>query len=386
MVLFSKSGLKKLSVALALPLFAACSGMSPGMHFDSARMDESGSSSTADNGSAPVETKIKAITPALVRQEKEMRDKQASQDISKLVGKVKAYGIEAGDVLQIVVWDHPELTGAATVPAVAGVDPGANNTQQVGFTVDHDGLIQFPYAGNLKVSGMTEDQVQKLLTTKLAYYIQKPKVTVRIQNFRSKRVYIDGEVKNPGLQAINDIPMTLMEAINRAGGMLPTADQSRIVLTRSGSNYNINLPQLVQKGVNPAAIMLANGDVVRVVSREESKVFVSGEVTQPRALTMYNGRLTLNEALGESGGVNTLTGDARQVYVVRKSATDPIVYKLDAQAPGALATAEGFELQPKDIVYVAATPLANWHRTISQIFPGALTSAIGTVVSPLPAR
>ena len=132
--------------------------------------------------------------------------------------------------------------------------------------------------------------------------------------------------------------------------------------------------------------MLRDGDVLRVRSREESKVFVSGEVTQPRALPMYNGRLTLNEALGESGGINPLSGDARQVYVVRKSATDPIVYKLDAQAPGALATAEGFELQPKDIVYVAATPLANWHRTISQLFPGALTSAVGTVVSPLPAR
>jgi polysaccharide export outer membrane protein len=44
--------------------------------------------------------------------------------------------------------------------------------------------------------------------------------------------------------------------------------------------------------------------------------------------------------------------------------------------------AEGFELNPKDVVYVAATPLANWHRTISQIFPGALTGAVGAVANP----
>jgi polysaccharide export outer membrane protein len=378
----SISSLKKLIVAAAIPLFAACGGMSPGMHFDNARVDDADGPATAE---APVQTVIKPITPNLVKREREMREKQTSSDISKLVvNKVRPYGIEPGDVLSIVVWDHPELTGASTVPAVAGVDPGANNTQQVGFTVDHDGVIQFPYAGNLKVTGMSEDQVQKLLTTKLAHYIQKPKVTVRIQNYRSKRVYIDGEVKNPGLQAINDIPMTLTEALNRAGGMLPTADQSRISLTRGGATYHLNLPQMVQKGVNPSSIMLTNGDLVRVMSRDENKVFVSGEVIQPRALTMHNGKLTLNEALGESGGVNPLSGDSRQIYVVRKSATEPIVYKLDAQAPGALAVAEGFELQPKDIVYVAATPLANWHRTISQIFPGALSAAVGTVVAPTP--
>jgi polysaccharide export outer membrane protein len=352
------------------------------MHFDNARTDDAPASDEA----VTVPTVIKPITPQLVRLEKAVRDKQTSQDISKLVGRAKPYGIEAGDILSIVVWDHPELTGAAMVapgPAIAGVDPGTAAAPPTGFVVDHEGMVQFPYAGELKVAGLTEDQARILLTSKLAYYIQKPKVTLRIQSYRSKRIYIDGEVKAPGLQAINDIPMTLIEALNRAGGMLPAADQSRIVLTRAGETYQINLPQLVQNGVNPATIMLANGDVVRVVSRDESKVFVSGEVTQPRALTMHNGRLTLNEALGESGGINPLSGDSRQVYVVRKSTTDPIVYRLDAQAPGALATAEGFELQPKDIVYVAATPLANWHRTISQILPGALSSAVGAVVSPV---
>jgi polysaccharide export outer membrane protein len=176
--------------------------------------------------------------------------------------------------------------------------------------------------------------------------------------------------------------MTLIEAINRAGGLLPTADQSQMALIRQGVTYPINLPQLVQKGVNPASIMMVNGDVLRVLSRDESKVFISGEVTQPRALTMHNGRLTLNEALGESGGVNPISGDASQIYVVRKSSTQPMVYRLDAKAPGALAMAESFELNPKDVVYVAATPLANWHRTISQIFPEALSGALGAVARP----
>jgi polysaccharide export outer membrane protein len=107
-------------------------------------------------------------------------------------------------------------------------------------------------------------------------------------------------------------------------------------------------------------------------------VFVAGEVMRPIALPMYNGRLTLNEALGESGGISPTSGDSSQIYVVRKSGTDQVVYQLDGRKPGALAMAEGFELNPKDLVYVAATPLANWHRAISLIFPSALSGAVGT--------
>lgn len=379
MTLFSGYSLKNWSVLLVLPWLVACAnGGAPRFANIASESDTAAANAEYDEADMVVPV-VKPITRKLVRMEQTERERQAAQDISRLIGQAKAYGIESGDILSIVVWDHPELTNASMVTpvaAIAGVDPGTQAAPPTGFVVDHQGIIQFPYAGSLKVAGLTEDQARQLLTNKLAHYINKPKVTLRVQSYRSKRIYIDGEVKEPGLQAINDIPMTLIEALNRAGGLLPTADQSRITLSRSGANYQINLPQLVQRGINPASIMLVSGDVLRVTSREESKVFVSGEVNAPRALTMHNGRLTLNEALGESGGINPLSGDASQVYVVRKSEKEPIVYRLDAQAPGAMAVAEGFELHPKDVIYVAATPLTNWHRTISQILPGALSSAV----------
>lgn len=382
MNVFSKTHLKKWSLIVLMPWLGACTSVAPGMQFSGTSASGITDTSVPEGTVTP---QLRAITPQLLKLEKEQRERQSSQDITSLVARAKPYSIESGDILSIVVWDHPELAGGAAggVQAIAGVDPVASTTPSPGFVVDHEGMVQFPYAGNLKLAGLTEEQARSLLTTKLAYYINKPKVTLRVQSYRSKRIYIDGEVKLPGLQAINDIPMTLIEALNRAGGLLPTADQSQISLNRAGTSYRINLPQLVQKGVNPASIMLANGDVVRVMSRDESKIFVSGEVTTPKALTMHNGRLTLNEALGESGGINPLSGDSSQVYVVRKSATQPIVYQLDAKAPGALAMAEGFELYPKDVVYVAATPLANWHRTISQILPSALSGAVSAVANPL---
>ncbi|MES2742451.1 MAG: polysaccharide biosynthesis/export family protein [Pseudomonadota bacterium] len=324
---------------------------------------------------------VKLITQQLVDTEKRQREQRVSQDIGPLTAaRAAPYTIDPGDILAIVVWDHPELAGAVMVGEGQGSRSGAEAAvaalPPAGFVVDHDGKVQFPYAGVLKLAGLTEEQARDLLTNRLAVYINKPHVTLRVQAYRSKRIYVDGEVKQPGLHAINDIPMTLVEALNRAGGALPSADQSRIVVERDGSSYRIDLQRLMQKGVNLAAVLLRHGDVVRVPSRDESKVFVSGEVQAPKALTMHNGRLTLNEAMGESGGISPL-GDGRQVYVVRRGVAGAQVYRLDARQPGALAMAEEFELSPKDVVYVAASPLANWHRGVSLLFPGALTSAIG---------
>jgi polysaccharide export outer membrane protein len=372
--------IRKLRLWLFLPallLFSALSGCANPVAYTAVNRTNTGN----QNSASPIPTAT-LITADLIKEQRELRDRQIGQDISQLSVTPTQYVIDAGDVLSIVVWDHPELANATRAPQSAGIsgsDPDTSTTPAAGFIVDYDGMVHFPHAGGLKVAGLTEEQARSLLTTQLARYINQPKVSLRVQSYRSKRVYVDGEVKLPGLQAINDIPMTLIEAINRAGGFLPTGDQSQIMLNRAGTIYRLSFLRLLQKGINPADIMLVNGDVVRVLSRDESKVFVSGEVTVPRALIMHNGHLTLNEALGESGGINVTTGDGRQIYVVRKTTKEPVVYQLDATLPSAMATAEDFELDPKDVVYVAPNGLANWHRGISLLFPSALSSVTGPV-------
>lgn len=369
MGIFRKYFQQKLWSAALLLLCSACSSFSPAAH-----MSRSGDD---DSGATP---EVKLITNSLVKEQRKEREQQVGQSLKDLVAPATPYVIDSGDILSIVVWGHPELaTAVMTVqtPALSAAEVAAAIAPPSGFVVDHEGMLQFPFAGTISVRGLTEEQARDLLVSKISRYINKPNVTLRVQAYRSKRIYVDGEVKAPGLQAITDIPMTLIEGINRAGGLLPTADQSRILVMRGGAKYAVNLPKMVQTGVDPASIMLMPGDVVRVLSRDERKVFVAGEVTSPKSLTMHNGSLTLNEALGESGGVNPTTGDSRRIYVVRKSSKEPVVYQLDAGSPGAMAIAELFELDAKDLVYVAATPLTNWHRTISLLFPNALSTAVG---------
>jgi polysaccharide export outer membrane protein len=353
--------LKRCGCVALISLVAACSNMEPGMRLNSA----------AANGATP---DIHTITPAVLEQQRAARDLDAAQQIKPLLGEARPYLIGPGDLLSILVWDHPELNIAAT-GAQALSSSGAQSP--AAFVVDQQGMIQFPYVGTFQVAGLTELEARKLLAEKLVKSIKHPDLTLRVLAYRSKHIWVDGDVKTPGNQAIDDVPMTLQEGITRAGGFLPTADQSRIVVSRNGVNYQINLPLLVKQGLQLTRVMLAPNDLVRVPSRDEGKVFVLGEVNAPKALIMNNGKLTLAEALGEAGGLSQLTSSARQVYVVRNaSESTPIVYNLDGSSPVALAMAEGFYLNPHDVVYVDASGLARWNRVISLILPTASAASL----------
>jgi polysaccharide export outer membrane protein len=221
------------------------------------------------------------------------------------------------------------------------------------------------------------------LAQQLGKTFRDPQVTVRVASFRAKQVYLEGEVHTPGSQSINDIPMTLYDAIGRAGGFSATADQSRIVLVRDGVERRINLTEMAEHGQNPSRIVLRNGDLVRVMPRDESGVFVMGEVNKPvTALPMRDGRLTLSDALAQAGSLNANTADAAQLYVIRGAQDEkPQVFHLDAKSPVAMLLANQFELKPKDVVYVDGNGLVRFSRVLGLLLPAVnagLTAAIAT--------
>ena len=245
----------------------------------------------------PPQGVITSITPALVRAQFESRPTTVGQDVQSLFGEPKPYTIGPGDIIGIVVYDHPELLPQSGAVIAQSIDPTGISSAP-GFIVSADGLVSFPYVGRIKVGGLTEIDASDLFEKRLARVFKDPQVTVRIQSFRSRRAYVEGEVRTPGTQIFTDIPMTLIEAINRAGGITPAGDRSSVTLMRNNQTTAINLMQMQEAGVNPGRIQLQSGDLITVRNRDESKVFVMGEISRPSALPMRNGRLSLNEALG----------------------------------------------------------------------------------------
>src|SRR5690554_5238052 len=348
---------------LASVVLAACS-MSPGTHMGS---PEDVNKALQEDG-AP-QGALKSITPELVRSYTNPDADRVRMQVSHLFGKAEPYRVGPGDILNIVVWNHPELAltpaGSASTAVVTGVNELGN-----GYNVGPDGTIQFPFTGTVRVAGLNEFQIRDRLAQRLSGYVNDPQITVRVQAYRSARVYVDGEVNTPGVQPINDIAMTLPEAINRAGGMTQEADRSSVTLTRNGVTTQIDLPLLARNQVDPSNILLKNGDLLRVGSRQDSKVYLLGDVFAPTAHVMHDGTVTLAQALGEAGGVNPESGNPRQIYVIRRGADgQPELYHLDASRPTAFVLAADFPLKPRDIVYVDPAPIVRWNRVISNLLP-----------------
>ncbi|WP_295981369.1 polysaccharide biosynthesis/export family protein [uncultured Variovorax sp.] len=331
-------------------------------------------STTGDSTASADSGKIIPITPDLIRSQIAQRPTAVPENIKRLFTAAPVYTIGPGDVVGIIVYDHPELLPNAGAVIAQQSDP-TGVTVAPGFIVDAKGEIFFPYIGRTKVQGLTESGASELIAQRIKSFIKDPQVTVRIQSFRSQRAYVQGEVRTPGLQIFTDVPMTLSEAISRAGSFTQAGDRAHITLTRGGVSTAINLPMLQALGADANGIPLRNGDIVNVGTREDSRVYVMGEVRAPSALQMRNnGRLTLNEALGDAGGPDLATSDPGQIYVVR-NAPDNLdvqqVFNLNAKNPVALALADRFELQPRDVVYVDRVPLVSWARVFSLILPAA---------------
>jgi polysaccharide biosynthesis/export protein len=365
---------------LALLLAQGCAVVTtPGFDYADARQRTSvtlGQYVPADPTNPP-EGVVIPITAALVQAEAKAAPRTIPPQVQALFAEPKPYTIGPSDVIGILVYDHPELLPNAGAVIAQSSDPTGISTAP-GFIVGADGQVFFPYIGRVKVAGLTESEASELFVNRLAKYIRNPQVTVRITSFRSRRAYVEGEVRSPGTQIFTDVPMTLPEAINRAGGITIAGDRSFVTLTRGDRTTVINLMELQDVGVSANHILLQNGDLVTVRNREDRKVYVMGEIVKPSALLMRNGRLSLNEALGEAGGPNLLTANTSQIYVIRNSGqSSPAIFHLNAGSPTALALADTFPLKARDVVYVDPVPLVSWNRIISLVLPSAQALNLG---------
>jgi polysaccharide export outer membrane protein len=170
-----------------------------------------------------------------------------SQDALPGDDQSRNYKIQPGDLLEISVWREDYLEREVIVQP--------------------DGKISFPLVGTLIAAGTTVEAVQASVAERLTQYIPDPVVTVSIKEIRGNRVYVLGQVRNPG-QFIMNPTVDVIQALALAGGTTTFAELNEIkILRRNGDSQELIEFRYadISRGRNlDQNIVLQSGDVVIV--------------------------------------------------------------------------------------------------------------------------
>jgi polysaccharide export outer membrane protein len=219
------------------------------------------------------------------------------------------YVVGPQDVLTITVWDQTDLSGK--------------------YTVEADGSFTFPLIGRVKAAGLTLRQIDAEMKNRLADgYFKDPQLSVSVDTYRSRKVFIVGEVRTPGTYTLTG-DMSLIEALSRAGSTTPTASLE-VVIVRAAEGKEVTGPTLpgqasagsvvrvdlkdLQSGLSKQNVALKDGDTIFVPKAET--VYVFGQVKNPGAYPLQSKETTVMQALSLAGGV-TDRGSTSRIKVMR---------------------------------------------------------------------
>jgi len=196
-----------------------------------------------------------------------------------------AYCLRAGDVLQITVVGHSELTFDSRNP----------------IEVRPDGNFSYPYAGEVAAKGQTVGEITAALTEALRGQLRNPDVTVNVIRYRARQVYVLGEVEKPGAYDLpKDESVGVREAIALAGGLTVSASRQTAKLFRGGkAPESVDLSNILAGDADSGDIVLQPRDTL-VIGRR-NLVSVVGEVENPGSYQLPD-RSNISDALAMAGG------------------------------------------------------------------------------------
>lgn len=276
--------------------------------------------------------------------------------------------IGVGDVLAVSVFEpsgalfgRGAATGSAT-SAAAGVQGGASNLPAL--VVDRDGSIGVPFGGRVRVEGLTPTQASEAVRRALVGRVGNPQVTVAVAQNNSNTVTVLGEVRQPGRAPLNVNADRILDVLVAAGGSPRAVEDVLVNIQRDGRTFTAPL-SAVSTDVNEN-VRLMKGDVVNVTYRPR-RYSTFGALGAVRTVDMPSGAVTLTDALGWAGGLDSNQADARRVMIFRFERPEvaralgltqvptvrgvPVVYELNLAEGSGFFVASNFAVQPDDVVY-----------------------------------
>jgi len=245
----------------------------------------------------------RALIPALSSAEQLQKEKLTQKKIeaekavpeaalNEAQAEEKEYFVDIGDVLDISLWQIPDLSRPEVI-------------------VRPDGKISFPLIGDIKAEGSTLTQLDNVITEKLKTYVNDPEVSIMLRRFgeQANKVVALGEILSPGIYKFSTVP-TIAEVVASAGGYTKYAVLNSIMIIRGDIKakpevLRINFAQVLKTGNLSENISLKPNDIVYVPRSFVGNLNTFLEILQP-AMNEYMQTLNarhLQNTLRRKGGI-----------------------------------------------------------------------------------
>ncbi|HBP29647.1 MAG TPA: sugar transporter [Advenella kashmirensis] len=316
------------------------------------------SRSSTENDAFPY--KLVDLTPETVAEYAMPPPDVESAKVSK-TGTTSSIQLIPGDVIKVMISDSAE--GGVFAPLSAG-GTVFNNVR-----VSSDGTISMPYVGQLNVRGYTLNQVDNAIRKKLKGSVASdPQAHSEIVGDLSGSVLVAGAVKTPGRFSSLQGPLTVLDAVNMAGGPLLEPHLIKVTVRDGKKVYSMNYDDILRgknRQISPRSEV--------VLERARQRFVAMGAVKEPGLKDLPSRNSNLLEVLGSVGGLEEQKADPQGVFVFRINENpkngEPAaeVFKLDMRRPESVFLARAFQIHPDDAIYVTNAPVYEWQKIISPI-------------------
>ncbi|WP_170558075.1 polysaccharide biosynthesis/export family protein [Ruegeria atlantica] len=282
--------------------------------------------------------------------------------------------VRPGDVLGLTIWENVDdglLTGEV-----------GSSTSLSEVQVDADGFIFVPYAGRVRASGNTPEQLRQVITEKLQDQTPDPQVEVRRAAGNGATVALTGNISAPGIYPIELPTRTLSGMLSQAGGVVEGSDIALVTLIRGNQKGTVWYDDVFS---NPKLDVALRGND-RILVEADSRSYIALGATGGQSRVAFDTQdLSALEALAQVGGLLSLSSDPTGIFILRRESQDiarsvmgrsdlqgdqRMVYLLNLTAPNGLFIARDFVIRDDDTIYVTEAPYAQWTKSISLIAGG----------------
>lgn len=301
-----------------------------------------------------------------------------------------------GDAISLTIWEAA-AGGLFSGPIVSDrMTPGSRSATIPEQTVGRDGSITVPYAGRIRVQGLTQAELQIAIEKALNGKAIQPQVLATVTRPLSKSVTVTGEVTTGGRIPLSDGGDRLLDVIAQAGGIKAPVNETFLRLQRGGKTASVSLLRVVSDPKEN--IFLRPGDTVTLV-RTPQRFLAYGATGRNAEIPFESDDLTLAQALTKAGGLIDTRADPEGVFVIRFEMPSiyqqlqlamptqvlghknrvPVIYRLNMRDPSSLVFAQRFRIFNDDMIYVTNSPFNDMQKAMQLFF--LVSAPVGTAAA-----